>query len=57
MPETMFVNLYGPTEITSVCTYYIVDRPYEDNEVLPIGIPFKNTDILILNSDNRPGTG
>jgi amino acid adenylation domain-containing protein len=53
LPETMFVNLYGPTEITSVCTYYIVDRPYEDNEVLPIGNPFKNTDILILNSDNR----
>lgn len=53
LPETMFVNLYGPTEITSVCTYYIVDRPYEDNEVLPIGNPFKNTDILILNSENR----
>ncbi|MBK8372243.1 MAG: AMP-binding protein [Saprospiraceae bacterium] len=23
LPETMFVNLYGPTEITSVCTYYV----------------------------------
>jgi acyl-coenzyme A synthetase/AMP-(fatty) acid ligase len=49
----MFVNLYGPTEITSVCTYYIIDRPYSDNEVLPIGIPFKNTEILLLNENNQ----
>lgn len=54
LPETMFVNLYGPTEITSVCTYYIVDRPYDDDEILPIGVPFQNTDILILNADNKP---
>jgi D-alanine--poly(phosphoribitol) ligase subunit 1 len=53
LPETMFVNLYGPTEITSVCTHYIVDRPYEDDEVLPIGIPFNNTDIILLNAENK----
>lgn len=57
LSETMFVNLYGPTEITSVCTYYIVDKPYEDNEVLPIGNPFRNTEILILNSDNQTVNG
>jgi amino acid adenylation domain-containing protein len=53
LPETMFVNLYGPTEITSVCTHNIVDGPYADDEVLPIGVPFKNTDILLLNNDNQ----
>ena len=53
LPETMFVNLYGPTEITSVCSYYNIIRQYEDNEVLPIGIPFKNTDILLLNEKNE----
>ncbi len=53
LPNTMFVNLYGPTEITSVCSYYIVDRQYEDDEALPIGIPFNNTDILLLNSENK----
>ena len=57
LPQTMFVNLYGPTEITSVCTYYIVDRPYDDDEVLPIGIPFDNTDIILLNSDDKPVSG
>ena len=53
LPDTMFVNLYGPTEITSVCSHYIINKPYEDDEVLPIGVPFKNTDILLLNSDNQ----
>jgi D-alanine--poly(phosphoribitol) ligase subunit 1 len=53
LPETRFVNLYGPTEITSVCTHYIVDKPYEDNEPLPIGIPFRNTQIMLLNDQNK----
>jgi D-alanine--poly(phosphoribitol) ligase subunit 1 len=53
LPEAIFVNLYGPTEITSVCTYYIVDRPYSDDEVLPIGIPFENTEIILLNRDDQ----
>lgn len=51
--DTMFVNLYGPTEITSVCSYYIIDRAYADDVVLPIGIPFKNTEIMLLNQDNQ----
>jgi amino acid adenylation domain-containing protein len=52
LPETQFVNLYGPTEITSVCTYYIIEKKFADNEVLPIGIPFKNAEILLLKEDN-----
>lgn len=53
LPSTMFVNLYGPTEITSVCSYYVVNRPFSDDEILPIGRPFRNTEILILNDDNQ----
>lgn len=53
LPDTKFVNLYGPTEITSVCTYYKIEKPYEDNEPLPIGIPFRNTQILLLNDKNE----
>ena len=26
LPDAMFVNIYGPTEITCNCTYYIIDR-------------------------------
>ncbi len=54
LPDAMFVNLYGPTEITCNCTYYIVDREYDDMETLPIGKPFKNTKILLLNDENKP---
>ncbi len=48
LPDARFVNLYGPTEITVDCTYYVVNRDFSDDEPLPIGIPCRNTDILIL---------
>lgn len=57
LPETMFVNLYGPTEITSVCSYFIADRLFEDESPLPIGTPFRNTEIILLNDDNKPVQG
>lgn len=54
LPNALFANLYGPIEITLDCTYYVVNkRPVED-EPLPIGIPYRNTDILLLNEENRP---
>ena len=57
LPNTKFVNLYGPTEITSVCTYYKIEKSYKDDEVLPIGIPFRNCEVLILNDDNKTVKG
>ena len=54
LPEIKYVNLYGPTEITCNCTYFIVDRQFSDNDILPIGIPFRNTDILVLNEEDLP---
>lgn len=53
MPHAAFVNLYGPTEITCNCTYYVVDRPFEVDDTLPIGKAFKNTRILLLGADNK----
>lgn len=53
LPEASFCNMYGPTEITDVCSYYIVDRAFEDNDPLPIGKPCRNTRILILNDDDK----
>jgi amino acid adenylation domain-containing protein len=54
LPGVQYANLYGPTEITDVCTYYMVDRDFGDNESLPIGIPCENTDVLILNEHDKP---
>jgi len=51
--KVLFANLYGPTEITVDCTYYIVDRVFRDDEVLPIGKPCRNSDVLILNEKNN----
>lgn len=48
LPHCRYANLYGPTEITVDCTYYIVEREFSDDEPLPIGFPCKNSDILIL---------
>jgi amino acid adenylation domain-containing protein len=53
-PNALFANLYGPTEITVDCTYYVVDRELRDEESVPIGWPCRNTDILILNEQNQP---
>ncbi len=51
--DAMYVNLYGPTEITCNCTYYIVGRAFGLGETLPIGKPFPNTEILLLDSQGQ----
>lgn len=53
LPDCIYANLYGPTEITDACTYYIVDREFSDDESLPIGIPMKNTEILVLDENDK----
>ena len=52
-PNALFSNLYGPTEITVDCTYYILDRELGDEESVPIGRACRNSDVLILNDENR----
>jgi amino acid adenylation domain-containing protein len=54
LPDVRFTNLYGPTEITDVCTYYEVNRKFPDDAPLPIGIPCDNADIIILDENDRP---
>ena len=51
LPNTKFINLYGPTEITCNCSYYeIPDGPFE-KDVLPIGKTFPNERIILLDED------
>ena len=52
LPDARFINLYGPTETTGICCYYEVDRDFEECETLPIGGPFPNTQILLLDENN-----
>lgn len=53
IPGALYANLYGPTEITVDCTYYIVDRYFEDTESIPIGTACRNSDIIILDKANQ----
>ena len=53
LPNCKFTNLYGPTEATGMCCYFKVDREFDLNESVPIGGPFKNTRILLLNEKNE----
>jgi non-ribosomal peptide synthetase component F len=57
LPDVVYSNLYGPTEITDACTFYTVDRQFSDDEPLPIGKPMRNTDILVLNDKDEPVKG
>ncbi len=51
LPNTRYVNLYGPTEITCNCTYYEVNKRHNDDEMLPIGKSFKNTRVFLRDED------
>lgn len=51
LPECLFANLYGPTEVTDICSYYVVDRDFEDTETLPIGKACNNCGLFILKED------
>ena len=52
LPNALFANLYGPTEITVDCTIYLVDRAFADSDPLPIGYARPNMRVLILREDN-----
>lgn len=53
LPEVMYVNIYGPTEITCNCTYYIIDREFQPGDVLPMGKAFPNEKVFLLDEENQ----
>ena len=46
----LYANLFGPTETTDICAYYIVDRDFSDDETLPIGKHCDNCNVFIINA-------
>lgn len=54
LPEVRYINLYGPTETTVDAAWYEVDRDFADGEPIPIGVPCRNTQLLVLGEDLRP---
>jgi D-alanine--poly(phosphoribitol) ligase subunit 1 len=51
IPKAKIVNLYGPTEATIWCSVYEYNAATEKsyNDMMIIGKPFKNVEVLILN--------
>lgn len=50
-PNALFANLFGPTETTDICTYYIVDRKLENTESIPIGKHCDNCSVMVIKED------
>ena len=47
LENAVFANLFGPTETTDICTYYRVDREFQETESLPIGRACENCQLII----------
>ena len=52
LPEARFFNLYGPTEATGMSCYWPA-RDLAPDEPIPVGKPFRNTDLMLLTDDGR----
>ena len=53
IPEATYINLYGPTEITCNCTYHIITEEISDDGIIPMGIPFKNERVFLLDENDK----
>lgn len=53
LPDAMYVNLYGPTEITCNCTYHILSKDRDYSDGIPIGRPFPNEDVFLLDDAHK----
>lgn len=54
LPDVKYINLYGPTEVTVDCTYYVIDRIYSDSETIPIGKACENMEVMLLDEYLKP---
>src|SRR5690554_4019842 len=53
LPNVEFVNLYGPTELTSNCLYYKVKSKVTDDYIIPIGFAFEGYRTFIINESGE----
>ncbi len=53
LPKARFFNLYGPTEATGMSCYWEAKRALSADEPIPVGVPFDNTQILLLDGENK----
>lgn len=51
LPNIMYVNMYGQSELAGICCYYEVGKLYNDSESLPIGKPLNNCKIYLVDKE------
>lgn len=56
LPGCLYANLFGPTETTDICSFYIVDRDFADSDSLPIGRACDNCDTFLLTEEGTRAT-
>ncbi len=52
LPQARFFNLYGPTEATGMSCFWPA-RDLSPDEPIPVGRPFRNTDLMLLSDEGR----
>lgn len=51
--DVIFANLFGPTETTDICTFYVVNRAFADDDSLPIGKACDNCQVFIVKDNGE----
>ncbi len=52
-PKCGVWNFYGSTEVFSVAVWRL-DRAFGDGETIPVGVPFSQVEVLLVDEDDRP---
>ncbi len=56
LPDALYANLFGPTETTDICAYYVVNREFAETESVPIGVACDNCDLFLVDADGKDVT-
>ena len=51
LPDALFANLFGPTETTDICTYFVLNRRLSNDESVPIGKACDNCPCMVIKED------
>lgn len=53
LPNATFINAYGSSELGGGILFYRVEREFEEKDQLPLGAPIEESDIILLDEDNK----
>ena len=55
MPRARFSNVYGPAEVNQ-CLFHHIEGPLGDDESIPIGVEWSDTELRVMATDGSDGT-